>query len=224
MDVVSAQVGVAGVLCCVLCCVLWSLKAFSHKTQEANSMHIECAFVVFKLESGFGRCALDAHRVNPLLEVDWNQIRTEFIVYSSNNNKITHSYTPMNSNTLRLGHHTHCVCRPRYELRLPILLGCYWLDAVDKETAYQVVSRVVRQNSHSTLSTTSDKVGQVIGWSLVCASIHLEYWLDKARVEIATWAAVGVACQQQFSYISISKFWQCECDRYGFNSHTMHIG
>ena len=46
----------------------------------------------------FGRCAFDAHRVSPLLEVDWNRIRTEFIVYSSNNDKITHGYAPMNSN------------------------------------------------------------------------------------------------------------------------------
>ena len=35
----------------------------------------------------------------------------------------------------------------------------------------------------------------------VCVMIHLECWSDKARVEIITWAAVGVAHQQQFSYI-----------------------
>ena len=36
--------------------------------------------------------------MNPLLEVDWKQIGTEFIVYSSNNDKIMHGYAPLNSN------------------------------------------------------------------------------------------------------------------------------
>ena len=40
----------------------------------------------------------------------------------------------------------------------------------------------------------------------MCVSIHLECWLDKARAEIVTWAAVGVACQQQFSYNLVIKF------------------
>ena len=35
----------------------------------------------------------------------------------------------------------------------------------------------------------------------MCVLIHLECWLDKARVEIVTWAAMGVARQQQqFSF------------------------
>ena len=67
-------------------------------------------------------------------------------------------------------------------------------------------SHVVCQSSCSTSSTTSDKVREVIEWTLVCVSVHLECWLDKARVEIVTWAAVGVANQQQFSYNSVSKF------------------
>ena len=57
----------------------------------------------------------------------------------------------------------------------------------------------------------------------MCVSIHLECWLDKPRVEIATWAAVGVACQQQFGYNSVSKFWQCERDRqFAFDVHRMN--
>ena len=48
-------------------------------------------------------------------------------------------------------------------------------------------------------STTSDKVREIIGWTLVCF-IHLECSLNKARLEIVTWAAVGVANQQQFSF------------------------
>ena len=34
----------------------------------------------------------------------------------------------------------------------------------------------------------------------------LECWLNKARVETVTWAAVGVARQQQFSYNLVLKF------------------
>ena len=55
-------------------------------------------------------------------------------------------------------------------------------------------------------STTSDKVWQMIGQTLVCVSIHLQCWLNKARVEIVTWVAVGVARQQHFSYNLVSKF------------------
>ena len=66
-------------------------------------------------------------------------------------------------------------------------------------------SRVFHRNSRSTSSTTSDEVWQVIGRTLVCVSIHLECWLDKARVEIVPWAVVGVAHQQQFSYNSVIK-------------------
>ena len=40
----------------------------------------------------------------------------------------------------------------------------------------------------------------------MCVLIHLEYWLGRARVEIATWVAVGVARQQQFSYNLVIKF------------------
>ena len=61
-------------------------------------------------------------------------------------------------------------------------------------------SHVVRRSSCSTSSTISNNVREVIGWTLVCVLIHLECWLDKARVEIVTWAAVGVANQQQFGF------------------------
>ena len=37
-------------------------------------------------------------------------------------------------------------------------------------------------------------------WTLVCVSMHLECWLDKARVEIIAWVAVGVERQQQFGF------------------------
>ena len=57
-----------------------------------------------RIQSGLGRCALDAHQVNPPLEVDWNQMRTEFIVCSLNNDKLMHSYAPLNSNIVEALH------------------------------------------------------------------------------------------------------------------------
>ena len=84
-------------------------------------------------------------------------------------------------------------------------------------------SCVVRKNSHSTSSTTQQQGKSNNCTKFSCVSIRLQCWPDKARTEIATWAAVGVARQQQFSHNSVSKFWQCECDRCGFNSHLMRI-
>ena len=98
------------------------------------------------------------------------------------------------------------------------MLGFYWLDTAEKET------RVIHQNLHSNMSSTSDKVRHIIGLTLVCVSIHLECWLNKSRVEIVTWAVVGVAFQQQFSYNCVSKFWQCESNRCRFNWLSMSIG
>ena len=92
-------------------------------------------------------------------------------------------------------------------------------------------SCIVHRNSHSTSSTTRDKVcGKWLIWwtlHLVCVSIHLECWLDKARVEIVTWAAMGVARQQQFSYNLVSKFWLCEHDwcgliQFAFDAHQVN--
>ena len=70
-------------------------------------------------------------------------------------------------------------------------------------------SHVVCRSSHSMSSTTSDKVREVIGRTLllVCVSIHLECWIDKTRVEIVTWAAVGVANQQQQFGFKILAVW-----------------
>ena len=49
--------------------------------------------------------------------------------------------------------------------------------------------------------------GEANSWTdfSVCFDTSIECWLDKARIEIVTWATVGVAPQQQFS----SKFWHC---------------
>ena len=139
------------------------------------------------------------------------------IVYSSNNNKITHSYasqTATSSKVSLLGHHTPSIHRLRYELRWPVMLG----QMLPKKRPLTKWSYVVCRSSRSTYSTISDKVREVTGRTLVCVWIHLECWLDKSRVEIVTWAEVGVANQQQFGYSLVSKFWQYECDRCGFNS------
>ena len=187
-------------------------------------MLIEWAFIVFTLESGFGWWAFDAH---PPQEVDWNRIATEFIVYSLNNDKITHGYAPMNSNIVEA-----FASRPPYTLYLPSKIrtlmayhaGTLLTRCCRKKWLLTKWSCVVLRNLRSTLSTTSDKARQIIGWTLVCVLIHLECWLDKARAEIVTWTAVDVVCQQPFSYNLVSKFWQCERDRCESNSHSMRIG
>ena len=96
-------------------------------------------------------------------------------------------------------------------------------------------SHVVCRNSRSMSSTTSNKVWQIIGQTLVCVSIHLECWLNKARVEIVTCAAVSAACQQQFSYNLVLKFGSvntidvnsihipCALGECEFNSHSNRI-
>ena len=80
------------------------------------------------------------------LEVDWNWIGTEsepnslFIHRTTINLRmVTPLWTATLSKLCIWGHHKCSICRPRYELRWSIMLGCYWLDAADKETAYQVV-------------------------------------------------------------------------------------
>ena len=78
--------------------------------------------------------------------------------------------------------------------------------------------------------------GKTNNWmDLVWISIHLECWLGKARVETVTWAAVGVACQQQFSYNSVINFGsvnainvdsiriRCASGECEFNSHSNRI-
>ena len=100
----------------------------------------------------------------------------------------------------RLGRHTRCIHCPRYELQWPIMM-------------------------HVTLLTIMLlKMRQLTKWSrVVCVWIHLECRLDKDKSEIVTWAAVGVARQQQICYNSVFKIWQCECNWCGFNQHLMHI-
>ena len=165
-------------------------------------MRIQCSLVVFTLEFDLGRCELNVHWTNPPLEVDWNRTGNEFIVYSLNNNKTTHSYAPTNSNIVKVfasrPPYTHCICHPRYKLWWSIMLRCYWLDAAENETTISKWFCAVPRNSHSTSSTTSKKISQIIiEPTLVCVS---ECWLNKARMEIVTWATMGVARQQQFSY------------------------
>ena len=84
-------------------------------------------------------------------------------------------------------------------------------------------SRVVRWNSLSASSTTSNKVRQIIWWILVCVLIHLECWLDKAWVEIVTWPAVVI----KFSSVNVidmdSIRIRCTSGKCAFNSHSSRI-
>ena len=94
-----------------------------------------------------------------------------------NNNKSHTVTTPQTVTLLKLsllGHHTCCIHHPRYELRWPIMLGCYWLDAAENKRPLTKWSSVVCQNSRSTSPTTSDKVKQIIERTLVWVSIHLK--------------------------------------------------
>ena len=83
-------------------------------------------------------------------------------------------------------------------------------------------SCVFLRNSRSTLSTTSDKVRQIIVQTLVCVSIHLECWLDKARAEIVTRAAVGVACQQQFGFKLWAVWTRSMWIEFAFDAHRVN--
>ena len=113
-----------------------------------------------------------------LLEPSFNWIHCLFF-------KITHSYTQRTAALLKLlclGHHTvFAVKDMNYGS-----LSCW--DATDymllKMKPLTKWSRLVCLNLHYTSSTTSDKVRQIIGQTLVCVSIHLECWLDKARVKL----------------------------------------
>ena len=170
-------------------------------------MRIKCIFVVFILESGFGWCALDVHRVNPPLEMDWNWsgMNSLFIhLIMIKSCMVTPPWTATLSKLSHLGHHTCCIRRPRYELWWPIMLGHYWLDAVEKETACQVV--LCSFSKFTFHAVYYQRQGKANNWTDFsdCVTTHLECWLDKPGVEIITWAAVGVACQQHFSYNSVS--------------------
>ena len=85
------------------------------------------------------------------------------------------------------------------------------------------LTNVVLRNSCSTLSTTSDKARQIIGWTLVCVSIHLECWLNKTRAKNRYLGCSGCGMPTAIQFNSVSKFGQCECDPCGLNSHSMRI-
>ena len=113
---------------------------------------IQCAFVAFTLESSF-RMRIESIHL-------WRWIGTEFIVYSSNNDKlrmVTPPRTASLSKLSRLGHHRRCIRCPRCELRWPIMLRRHWLDAVEKETAYQVVSCSSSKFTFHMKSTTAKR-------------------------------------------------------------------
>ena len=80
-------------------------------------------------------------------------------------------------------------------------------------------SHVVRKNSRSTLSITSNKVRQIIGRTLVCLLILLECWLNKARVKlllVVQWVWHTNSIRLQFGF----KICRRECNWCWFNSHS----
>ena len=86
-----------------------STFCFFGKLSMADRYNLPCTPLntLSHLSLVFRRCKLNVCWTNPPLEVDWKQIGTKFIVYSSNNNKLTHSAPPSTatlSKLSRLGH------------------------------------------------------------------------------------------------------------------------
>ena len=125
---------------------------------------IQCASNVHSSRSHLNPVLDDAHSMRIKSIHLWRWIGTEFIVFSLINDKIMHGYAPTNSNIveafasrLYLSLHTRCIRHPRYELQWPIMLGCHWLDAVEKGTAYQVVSCSSSKFTFHIKSTTATR-------------------------------------------------------------------
>ena len=178
-----------------------------HTRTRFGVIWIDCTLNQFSFGSGLELNSLFIHRKSCTVTS-----RPPRIATLSKLSLFRPPYTPYSPSKIHtmMAHHARMLLTRRYQ---------------KQETAYHVV----RRNSRSTSFTTSKKVinlKQVNEQTLVCVLIHLhvECWLDKTRVEIITWAAVGVACQLQFSYNSVLKYWQCECDQRGFNLHSMRIG
>ena len=88
-------------------------------------------------------------------------------------------------------------------------------------------SYVVLRNSCSTLSTTSDKARQIIGWTLVCVSIHLECWLDKARAKNRYLGCSGcgmpTAIQLQFCFKILAVWMWSMWIEFTFDAHQVNV-
>ena len=133
--------GCVGVLCAnsaVLFCVLLTFSIPFHSIP--HFINDQCTLVVFTLESGLGRCELKVYWTNPHMEVESepNSLFIHRITIKSCT--VTPPQTATSSKLGLLGHHTCSIHHLRYELRWPVMLGQYWLDAAKKETTYQVVS------------------------------------------------------------------------------------
>ena len=160
-------------------------------------MCIQCALVVFTLEFGL-------NQMRTASEVDWNRIGQLRTVNMPPRTATSSTFTFRPPYTLYSLSKIQTMMAYSAGTLLTTLCRC-----CQNKSPLTKWPHVVYQNSRSTLSTTSNKIRQIVGRTLVCVLIHLECWLDKARVEIVTWAAMGVARQQQFSYNSVLKFWQC---------------
>ena len=138
------------------------LKLRPFHTRPKN--RIQCASNAHSLCSHLNLVLGDAHWMHIESIHLWRWIRTESEPNSLFIHRITIKsrmvpppQTATSSKLSRLGHHTRCICHPRYELRWPIMLGRHWLDAVEKETAYQVVSCSSSKFTFHIKSTTATR-------------------------------------------------------------------
>ena len=122
---------------------------FTLNTRTKFNTHLMHILAAFTLEFGLRQCELNTHWTNPPLEVDWNRIGTEFIVFSSNDNKIMHSYEPLppppwaaTCQSFRfIGHNTCCIRCPRYTCTMMAYHARMLLTrCCQKKTAYKVIS------------------------------------------------------------------------------------
>ena len=163
----------------------------------------------------------------------WRWIGTESEPNSLFIHRITiksRTVTPPRTATLsklsRLGHHTRCIRRPRYKLWWPIMLGHYWLDAVEKETAYQVVlCSSLKFMFHVVYYQWQGKV--IIGRTLVCVSIHLECWLDKPKGRNRYLGCSGcgkpTAIRLQFSFKILAVWMRSMWIQFAFDAHWVNV-
>ena len=118
--------------------------------------------------------------------------------------------TPLWTATFALEATTHAVFAVQdmnYDgLSWPIMLGRYWLDAVDKETAYQVVScSLSKFTFHVVYYQWQGKANNWTDISVCFDTSRMLAWETKSRNHYLGCSGCGM--QQQFSYNSVSKFW-----------------
>ena len=125
----------------------WSLLTWYSTTLRPFTLDTRTTFNAHWLHSHLNSVWGDANwmRIEPIhlwrwigTELEPNSLFIHWITIKSCT--VTPPRTATSSKHLLLGQHTCSIHRLRYELRWPVMLGQYWLDAAKKETAYQVIS------------------------------------------------------------------------------------